>query len=123
MAAKKKSRKKPPAPSTWIDHFKKLGVMRWFLFAASLALIIAVPAPGTRAELHGTAAFTTVIVPALVPILFMVVLLDALMSAVFMADKTGDERARMKLALILHLAFAALLVVAWYPYFRAIVNV
>jgi hypothetical protein len=106
--------------SVWIARLKKLGVMRWFLFLASLALILAVPAPGTRAVLHGPQVIPTVIVPALAPILLMVVLLDALMSAVFMADKRGEERARMKLSLVLHLLFAGLLVVAWYPYFRAI---
>jgi hypothetical protein len=109
--------------SVWFTHFRKLGVMRWFLFAASLALILAVPAPGTRAVLHGPAVFPTVIVPALAPILFMVVLLDALMSAVFMADKTGEERTRMKLSLVLHLLLAGLMVIAWYPYFRALVTI
>lgn len=110
------------AISPWLERFKKLGPMRWFLLAGALALIVAVPAPGTRAVLHGPAAVTTLIIPALAPIMLMVVFLDALMSAVFMIDKRGEERARLKLALVLNLASAGLMIAAWFPYFRAIAN-
>jgi hypothetical protein len=108
------------AVSSWLDRLKKLGPMRWFLLASVLVLIVTVPAPGTRAVMHGPATLTTVVIPALAPIVLMVVLLDALMSAVFMIDKQGEERARMKLALTLNLVSAGLLIAAWYPYFRAI---
>jgi dipeptide/tripeptide permease len=110
------------AVSSWLDRLKNLGPMRWFLLASALVLIVFVPGPGTRAVLHGPAVIPTVIIPALAPIVLMVVLLDALMSAVFMADKHGEERARMKLALTLNLVSAGLLVAAWYPYFRAIAS-
>lgn len=108
------------AMSPWLDRLKSLGPMRWFLLACALVLIVTVPAPGTRAVMHGPATLTTMVIPALAPIVLMVVLLDALMSAVFMIDKRGEPRARMKLALILNLACAGLLIAAWFPYFRAI---
>jgi hypothetical protein len=104
----------------WLDRLGKLGPMRWFLLASALVLIVTVPAPGTRAVMHGPAALTTMVIPALAPIVLMVLLLDALMSAVFMVDKRGEARAVMKLALILNLVFAGLLIAAWFPYFRAI---
>lgn len=104
----------------WLDRLKKLGPMRWLVMLSALALIVFVPAPGTRAVLHGPAVIPTVVVPALAPIVLMVVFLDALMSAVFMIDKTGEERVRMKLSLGLHLFLAFLIILVWFPYFRAI---
>jgi hypothetical protein len=62
----------------------------------------------------------TLIVPTLVPIVFMVLLLDIMMSTVFMVDKRGVERARLKYIVFLELLLTATLVVVWYPYFRAI---
>jgi uncharacterized membrane protein len=105
-----------------LDFLAALGPLRIALVIAALALIAAAPDPGTRAVFHGFGVITTVIVPATAPILFMVLLLDALMSAVFMQDKQGAERARYRHIAFLNLALAAALVIAWYPFFRSIAS-
>ena len=98
----------------------RLGALRIMLVVLALVLLFAVPAPGTRPEYHGWGMIPTLIVPTLVPIMFMVLLLDVMMSAVFMVDKRGAERVRLKYIVFLELLIAATLMVVWYPYFRAI---
>jgi len=83
-------------------------------------MLFAAPSPGTRPDYHGWGMIPTLIAPTLAPIVFMVLLLDAMMSAVFMVDKRGTERARLKFIVFLHLLLAATLMIVWYPYFRAI---
>ena len=98
----------------------RLGALRIMLVILTLALVFAAPAPGTRPEYHGWGMIPTLIVPTLAPIVFMVLLLDVMMSAVFMVDKRGAERARLKYIVFLQLLLAGTLMVVWYPYFRAI---
>ena len=98
----------------------RLGALRVMLLLTILALLFAAPAPGTRPDYHGWGMIPTLIVPTLAPIMFMVLLLDVMMSAVFMVDKRGAERARLKYIVLLELLLAVTLMVVWYPYFRAI---
>ena len=98
----------------------RLGALRVMLLLTILALLFAAPAPGTRPDYHGWGMIPTLILPTLTPIMFMVLLLDVMMSAVFMVDKRGAERARLKYIVLLELLLAVTLMVVWYPYFRAI---
>ncbi|HYA38133.1 MAG TPA: hypothetical protein VEI74_07705 [Candidatus Methylomirabilis sp.] len=98
----------------------RLGTLRLMLALTALVMLFGAPAPGTRPDYHGWGMIPTLIVPTLAPIVFMVLLLDAMMSAVFMVDKRGAARARLKYIVFLHLLLAATLMVVWYPYFRAI---
>lgn len=99
-----------------------LGPLRILLVIAAVVWMLAVPDPGTRAVFHGVGAITTVVVPAIAPILLMVVLLDLTMSTVFMVDKRGRERTRYRNIALLHAVLAAGMVIAWYPFFRSIMG-
>jgi len=85
----------------------RLGTLRIMLALTALVMLFAAPAPGTRPDYHGWGMIPTLIAPTLAPIVFMV-------------DKRGTERARLKFIVFLHLLLAATLMIVWYPYFRAI---
>lgn len=115
------SRKNATAPQrALLNTLTHLGTLRVMLVLAALALLFSAPSPGTRPVYHGWGMIATLIVPTLVPIVFMVLLLDIMMSTVFMVDKRGAERLRLKHIVFLQLLLAATLMVVWYPYFRAI---
>ncbi len=115
------SRKNATAPQRGLLAVPaRLGALRVTLLLTILALLFAAPAPGTRPDYHGWGMIPTLILPTLTPIMFMVLLLDVMMSAVFMVDKRGAERARLKYIVLLELLLAVTLMVVWYPYFRAI---
>jgi hypothetical protein len=112
----------PPLHRAGCAFLARLGVLRILLLLATLALLFSAPVPGTRPIFHGWGMIPTLIMPTLAPLVFMVLLLDAMMSAVFMADTHGAERARRRRVAILQLSLAAALAVAWYPYFRAVMS-
>lgn len=119
--ASKMSRKNTTAPRRVLPTvLTRLGTLRIMLILPALALLFAAPAPGTRPEYHSWRMTLTLIVPTLVPMVFLVLLLDVMMSAVFMVDQRGAERARLKYIVFLQLLLAAMLMAVWYPYFRAI---
>ena len=120
--ASKMSRKNTTAPGrVLLPIFTRLGTLRILLMLPALALLFVAPTPGTRPEYHGWGMIQTLILPTLVPMVFLVLLLDVMMSAVFMVDKRGAERARLRYVVFLQLLLAAMLMAVWFPYFRAIV--
>lgn len=100
--------------------FSRLGMLRVMLLFVTLLLLFTPPGPGTRPVFHGWEMVPTLLVPTLVPMVFMLLLLDVLMCTVFMLDKRGAERVHLKRIALLNLLMAATLMFAWYPYFRAI---
>ncbi len=114
-------RRRTPAGSVGA-FVRGLGMLRWLLIAGAVAMILAAPEAGTQAVRHGWAVIPTLVLPAVAPILFMVLLLDALMSSVFAFDRRGAERARYRRMALLQLALALALVVAWYPFLRALLG-
>ena len=104
-----------------IKHYaQQLGAMRVVLGLSTLIVIVLAPAAGTRATAEGWAFVPTLLVPVLAPLILMLLLLDALMGAVFMSDKTGDERVRYRNVVRFNLIMAALLFLYWLPYFLAL---
>lgn len=124
-AAKRRARAAAPAEATantrgaraWIY---RLGALRVLLLICTLVVIVLAPAPGTRAVAEGWAFVPTLLAPVLAPLLLMLLMLDALMTRIFMSDAAGAERARLKYALTVDLAAAALLLIFWLPYFLAL---
>ena len=104
-----------------IKHYaQQLGAMRVVLGLCALIVIVLAPAAGTRASAEGWAFVPTLLMPVLAPLILMLLLLDALMGAVFMSDKTGDERLRYRNVVRFNLIMAALLFLYWLPYFLAL---
>lgn len=104
-----------------IKHYtQQLGAMRVVLAVCTLLVIVLAPAAGTRASAEGWAFVPTLLVPVLAPLILMLLLLDALMGAVFMSDKVGEERLRYRNVVRFNLILAALLFLYWLPYFLAL---
>ncbi len=106
--------------SAWRRWVADLGVLRLLLLFVALLGLLLIPAPGTRAVYSGWALATTVLVPVLVPMLFLLLLLDALMARVFMSDTAGAARKRWRTVITINLVVAALLLIRWLPYFAAL---
>lgn len=101
-------------------YMQQLGPMRVLLGVCALIVVVLAPAAGTRVSAEGWAFVTTLLMPVLAPLILMLLLLDALMGAVFMADKTGAERVRFRNVVRFNLILAAFLFIYWLPYFLAL---
>jgi hypothetical protein len=107
--------------STFIRHtLGALGPLRLGLAAMAALTVAAMPAPGTALAYEGWGAFTTLVVPAVAPILVMVYVLDALMALVLMKDRSEPERRRYRWVIATDLAVAALLLASWLPLILAL---
>lgn len=115
-----KPRKKTAPVNPAVSLLVQFGPMRLVLAGLALTMMSLIPAKGSVAVYHGWALVPTVLIPMMVPILFMVLMLDVLMSSVFMIDKQGAARARYRTILFVELILAAGLVLFWVPYFRAL---
>jgi len=94
-----------------------LGVMRLGLLLLTALVIVGAPKPGTAAVLEGREVLTTVIAPALAPIVFMVLMLDALMGRVMLGSARGAERERYRRIVATNLIAGIFLFLWWTPYF------
>ena len=100
--------------------FKSLGFLRLSLLGLALLNIAFRPTPGTEVVLAGSEVITTLIAPAAAPILLLVILFDALMSKVRAADSAGEDAANFTRIMLIELATAFILVIAWFPFFVAL---
>ena len=71
-------------------------------------------------EREGWELVTTVLVPALSPMVLMVLLLDALMSRVWMAERSDEDRLRYRQIIWLNLTLSLILILAFMPYFSSL---
>ncbi len=111
-----RSTRKPKSASP-AARLLDLGTLRWALFLFTLFLIVFAPVAGAKAGASGWSVFSTIVMPALVPLFFMVLLLDALMSAVFLkGTRRTAQRPRYRLSLAFNLVLVVALVIAWYPF-------
>lgn len=98
----------------------QLGLLRLLLLSVAVLAVAFATAPATPAVYSGWALVPTVLVPVLVPLVFLMLVFDSIMSAVFMIDKTGAARARYKMAIMLNLTLILLVLIRWLPYYRAL---
>ena len=123
-AAKKAARNTATQPGK--DFLQQLlhrfGILRLVLIGIAIIAIASALKPGTRAVYEGWDLVPTVLLPVLAPLIFMVLLLDALMGRVLMADKSGKERERLRLTVIVNLLLAAGLALFWTPFYMALVK-
>ncbi|BAV34740.1 hypothetical protein SCL_2463 [Sulfuricaulis limicola] len=104
--------------SGWRQLLSWLGPLRLMLVLSVLALLVLRPAPGTPPVYAGWGMVSTLIAPALVPLVFMVLLLDAIMGGVWLASYPGERR-RYQTVIGVSLGMALLLTLWWWPYFGA----
>ena len=100
--------------------FTYIGVLRILLTLLVIIMVAFRPFAGGEISYSGWNVLPTLVVPAVVPIVFAVVLLDSLMSLVFMVDTIGAKRKRFKVILMMHIVSVALLLMAWVSYFMSI---
>ena len=96
---------------------QSIGPLRLMLATVALGIIVLAPGGDVQETRTGMALVSTVLVPALSPMVLMVLLLDALMSRVWMSEQEEAQRKRFRNIIRLNLGLSALLVVAMSPYF------
>ena len=97
-----------------------VGPLRALLYLLTFILVFFSAAAGGEVVYSGWGVVPTLVVPALVPIVFFVLLLDVMMSAVFMVDRQGALRRRYRNLLGLDLGVWLLLTAAWLPFFLSL---
>jgi len=102
-----------------VIFIKQIGPLRVILAAVAISMIVFSFFTDDPVR-QGWAIIPTLVIPAVVPIVFFVLLLDILMSGVFMVDKTGQERSRFKFIALMDTVFVVLIVTLWLPYFRSL---
>jgi len=98
---------------------RQLGGLRVALGVLALVVVLLRPAAGTPVY-EGWALVATVLVPTLAPLIFLGLLLDLLMSRVMMIDASGAQRGHYRMVLWADFMLAALLAIAWAPFFMAL---
>ena len=91
-----------------------IGLLRLMLYVAGLVVIIFLPAPGVQTDVEWPAILTTVVVPALAPIIFMVILFDLVVSRV--VNKGADNPTPTPKIFWVGAAIALILLLKWLPY-------
>ncbi len=99
---------------------RELGVLRLMLIVTTLVVIALVPAAHTPVAYEGWAMITTLVVPALAPIIFMGWLLDVMMCLVVRSSTPVHGRHRLRRIVWTDLVMAALLAVYTAPYLATI---
>jgi len=101
----------------FIDQMKPLRLM--LALSAVIFAIFATKA-GTSASYEGVEAITTLVIPALTPLIFLVLLLDALMNRVWLIDATEADKQKHKNIIQVDLLLAGIILIRWIPYFISI---
>jgi hypothetical protein len=98
----------------------RLGPLRIMLTGLVVLLSLFPTSPRTDIGYSGWALITTLLAPAIVPIVFMGLLLDMLMTRVWISSAQGADRNRLKGILIFETLLAIVMLVAWLPFFLSI---
>lgn len=101
---------------------QRLGVRRVGLLLLALAALLLRPAAGGTPVYEGWPFVTTLLVPALVPLVFLGLLLDMLMTWVMSVDLQPDQRARPRSVLWADFAMATAVGLVWIPFFLSLGN-
>ena len=105
-----------------LKFLKELRALRVIMACITLLVIISSRFVGAEVHFSGWQMVPTLIIPAIVPILFFVILLDVLMTWVFRVDAEGDDRVRLGRIFVFDICLVAFLVIAWAGYFAALAN-
>jgi len=103
--------------STFLSDLRPLRVG---LYSIALVFCFFYPGAGTPTVYEGIGVLSTLIIPSLVPLVFMVLLLDSLMNRVWMGDNEGEVRKRYKTRMITGLLITLIVLIVWTPFYIAI---
>ena len=92
------------------------GTLRVLLVAGVVALIVAAPFSDGPAHATGWPLVRSVIAPTLFVIMAFVLPLDITMTLVFMSDRQGPERRRLRRIAQVEAVLLAAMLVAWLPF-------
>ncbi|MEM7019125.1 MAG: hypothetical protein AAF512_17510 [Pseudomonadota bacterium] len=105
---------------TMTDWFNKFGALRIMLLLLAIVCIIFYPRPDAEIIYDSLSVMSTLVVPVMSPMIFMVVMLDVMMTRIFMADSTDENKARLRDIMRVELIVAAILILSWLPFFITI---
>ncbi len=98
---------------------KELGILRVFLILLAILCAFLSPQPGTQLNLNNWQdVITTLVAPAMAPIIFMVIMFDFMMSRIRMSEESQKDKFR-RIGYI-ELITALFLFIMWLPFFLAI---
>lgn len=99
------------------SYIRHLGVLRSLMIL--LALVLALVAPLSYAGTHvdDWRVIPTVVAPALMMVLVFVILLDMMMTRIFMANASREERIRLVFVLGVEALAIIVLLAVWAPLF------
>ena len=104
-----------------IDKFgkllKQMKPLRVMLALAAFLVVLLAPGAGTQAIYEGFAVITTLVVPALTPLIFLVMLLDALMNRIWLIDSNAENSSKYRNIIRVDLLLALMILIVWAPYF------
>lgn len=96
--------------------------LRVMLSILALLLCVFVTPADTKAQYEGIYVITTLVLPALTPLIFLVLLLDALMNKVWKVDAVGSDIIKYRNIMRVDLLLATVIFILWIPYYIAIWN-
>ena len=103
-----------------IEQLKTFGALRLLLIAAAVILAIISPEPGTTAARSGWEMVSTLVAPAMAPLVLMVLLFDFMMCRIRMSDV--QDYKRFRIISFVELVTIILFLLVWLPFFLAIGN-
>ena len=102
-----------------MNLLKDLGALRILLIGAAIMTAFLSLNPGTAVNLNDwKQVLTTLVAPAMTPLVFMVLIFDFMMCRIRMSDEAVGNKFR--LISYFELAVAIFLFIMWLPYFLAI---
>lgn len=101
---------------------QQLGALRVGLVLLSVVTLLMRPAAGGMPVYEGWPFVTTLLVPALAPLVFLGLLLDMLMTWVMSLESGPERRLRARKVLWVDLLLVAALGIAWIPFFLSLGN-
>ena len=96
------------------------GILRILLIILAIALMALRPWADAEASFGDWNMVPTLIAPALVPIVFMGIWLDVIMCFVFRSDKTGYERKKYNIAIMIDVLTVLVMLLIWLTFFTSL---
>ena len=97
------------------DFVNSFGPLRVLLVLGVVGLVIAAPFSGAPTHATGWPLVRSVIAPTLFVIMAFVLPLDLAMTLVFMSDRQGPERRRLRIIALAESALFIVMLAAWAP--------